>query len=181
MLFVTIALVQPWLWGLAARSSWGEDRKTPSQVSPSPVNPSQVNQQEPKRIEIAQKGTSKISAPKGSHDPVMKAFMTVKLTQSQAILEGLTTEDFEMVERNASAMFLLTKGEQWKASKDAKFLQQSSEFERLTTQLAKSAQEKNLDGATLTYLQLTLNCVDCHRFVRNKVRTPEGTPANDEK
>jgi len=99
---------------------------------------------------------------------VMQAFMKAKLVQAQGILEGLTVEDFDQIERNATAMFLLTKAEQWNASKDPQFIQHSKEFERATTQLAKYARDKNLDGASLMYVQLTLNCIECHRFVRDK-------------
>ena len=119
--------------------------------------------------------TQKKAPPKKS--AVMQAFMKVKLTQAQAMLEGLTVEDFDQIERNAAAMFLLTKAEQWKASKDPQFLQHSQEFERVTTQLAKYAKDKNLDGASLMYVQLTLNCIECHRFVRDKAIRLRGQPA----
>lgn len=119
--------------------------------------------------------TLKKAPPKKS--AVMQAFMKVKLTQAQAMLEGLTVEDFDQIERNAAAMFLLTKAEQWKASKDPQFLQHSQEFERITTQLAKYAKDKNLDGASLMYVQLTLNCIECHRFVRDKAIQLRGQPA----
>lgn len=82
--------------------------------------------------------------------------MKVKLAQAQAILECLTVEDFDQIEKNATAMFLLTTAEQWNASKDAQFVQHSKEFERVTTKLAKYASEKNLEGASLMYVQLTL-------------------------
>ena len=110
--------------------------------------------------------TAKKAPPKKS--AVMHAFMEVKLTQAQGILEGLTVEDFELIEKNANAMYLLTKAEEWKSSKDAQFVEHSDEFARLTTKLAKYAIDKNLDGAALTYVQLTLNCIECHRFVRDK-------------
>jgi hypothetical protein len=98
----------------------------------------------------------------------MQTFMRVKLGQAQGILEGLTVEDFDLIERNASAMFLLTKAEQWKSSKDPRFVQHSDEFARVAEQLAKYAKEKNLDGASLAYMQLTLNCIECHRLVRDR-------------
>jgi hypothetical protein len=101
---------------------------------------------------------------------VMQAFMKVKLTQSQNILEGLTTEDFDQIEKNASAMFLLTKAEQWNASKDPQFIQRSNEFARFTSQLAKYAKEKNLEGASLMNVQLTLSCIECHRFLREDMK-----------
>ena len=108
---------------------------------------------------------------------VMQAFMKVKLTQAQNMLEGLTVEDFDQIEKNAAAMFLLTKAEQWNASKDLQFIQHSKEFERVTTQLAKYARDKNLDGASLMYVQLTLNCIECHRFVRDKAIQLRSQPA----
>ncbi len=107
---------------------------------------------------------------------VMQTFMKVKLTQAQAMLEGLTVEDFDQIEKNAAAMFLLTKAEQWNASKDPQFLQHSREFERVTTQLSKYAKDKNLDDASLMYVQLTLNCIECHRFVRDKAIQLRGQP-----
>ena len=119
--------------------------------------------------------TKKKEPPKKS--VVMQAFMKAKLAQAQAILEGLTVEDFDQIERNATAMFLLTKAEQWNASKDPQFIQHSKEFERATTQLAKYARDKNLDGASLMYVQLTLNCIECHRFVRDKAIQLRGQPA----
>lgn len=97
--------------------------------------------------------TQKKAPPKKS--AVMQAFMKVKLTQAQGMLEGLTVEDFDQIEKNATAMFLLTKAEQWNASKDPQFIQHSREFERVTTQLAKYARDKNLDGVSLMYVQLT--------------------------
>ena len=108
---------------------------------------------------------------------IMQAFMRVKLTQAQGMLEGLAVEDFDQIEKNAAAMFLLTKAEQWNASKDPRFIQHSKEFERVTTQLAKYAKDKNLDGASLMYVQLTLNCIECHRFVRDKAIQLRSQPA----
>ena len=42
----------------------------------------------------------------------------------------------------------------------------SEEFQRVTLTMAKLAGEKNLDGAALAYVDLTLNCVKCHKHVR---------------
>ena len=52
---------------------------------------------------------------------VLQAFMHVKLGHSQAVLEGLVTEDFDRIEQNAAAMVLLTRAEQWKVSNDPQF------------------------------------------------------------
>src|SRR5204863_284991 len=42
----------------------------------------------------------------------------------------------------------------------------SAEFQRVADNLAKNAQDKNLDAAALSYVELTLTCVKCHKHVR---------------
>ncbi len=32
--------------------------------------------------------------------------------------------------------------------------------------IEKNARNRNIDGATLAYLKLTMNCVQCHKYVR---------------
>ncbi len=46
----------------------------------------------------------------------------------------------------------------------------SVEFQQLADEITAKANEKNLDGATLGYVQLTANCVRCHRNVRDAKR-----------
>ena len=41
------------------------------------------------------------------------------------------------------------------------------DFEYANKSLRLAAQEKNLDGATIAYIQLTLSCVHCHKLVRD--------------
>ena len=38
---------------------------------------------------------------------------------------------------------------------------------RIAEKLEKSAKDKRLDGATLAYVDMTLSCVECHKYVRN--------------
>ena len=40
------------------------------------------------------------------------------------------------------------------------------EFQRLSDEMDRKAKEKTIDGATLAYLRLTMNCVNCHKYVR---------------
>jgi hypothetical protein len=42
----------------------------------------------------------------------------------------------------------------------------TTEFQRYADDLIKNARQHNIDGATLAYLKLTMNCVQCHKFVR---------------
>jgi hypothetical protein len=42
----------------------------------------------------------------------------------------------------------------------------SNEFRRIADDLVKSAKDKNLDGAALNYIELTMTCAKCHKYVR---------------
>jgi hypothetical protein len=45
-------------------------------------------------------------------------------------------------------------------------------FQTANRELIRAAENENLDGATLAYLQLTLSCVNCHKVVRDLTRLP---------
>jgi len=47
----------------------------------------------------------------------------------------------------------------------------SNEFRRNAASLVQKAKEKNLDGAALAYVDMTLTCVKCHKHMRETRRT----------
>lgn len=93
-------------------------------------------------------------------------FMRLKLTHAQQVLEGLSLEDFDMVAKHSQAMALLTQDENWLVYQTPQYRQHSADFQRVCDTLTKQAKEKNLDGATLAYMQLTMSCVECHKYTR---------------
>ena len=40
-------------------------------------------------------------------------------------------------------------------------------FQNANQQMIRMADDENLDGAALAYVQLTLSCVNCHKIVRD--------------
>lgn len=100
----------------------------------------------------------------------VKEFMRKKLEHSQKILQGLTTEDFPLIQKNAESLTVLSQAAAWQAFPTIEYTRHSTEFQRLTEELAQNAAQKNLDGATLTYVKLTMNCVACHKYVRSNRR-----------
>ena len=106
--------------------------------------------------------------PKGK----LAGFMRPKLEHSKGVLEGLALENFDLVAKNARAMKELSEAAEWKISPNLTYLRYSGEFQRLADELIEQAKDKNIDGATLAYVQLTLNCVNCHKYVRrNRIIT----------
>jgi hypothetical protein len=100
----------------------------------------------------------------------VSAFMKAKLTHSKNVLEGLATEDYTLVVKNAQDLAMLSQAATWKVLQTEEYLRQSIEFRRSADALKKAAEEKNLDGATLAYIQMTMNCVKCHKYVRDVSR-----------
>jgi hypothetical protein len=98
-----------------------------------------------------------------------KEFMRQKLAFSQKVLEGLTLEDYAMIAKNAKALKLLSQASEWEVPtipNATEFVAFTTEFQQMTDTLGQKAKEKNIDGATLAYIRLTMSCVNCHKYVR---------------
>jgi hypothetical protein len=105
--------------------------------------------------------------------PTRAEFMRLKLDYSKKVLEGLTLENYETIVKNAQALKALSEAAQWEVPtipNVGEYVAFTSEFQRLTDELVKKARDKNIDGATLAYLRLTMNCVNCHKYVRQVAR-----------
>lgn len=95
-------------------------------------------------------------------------FMRAKLFHSEKTLEGLTTEDFDLIAKHSQAMSLLCEDEMWSVMRTPEYDQRSSEFRRSIDAITKAAKQKDLDAATLAYLDTTMKCVSCHKYVRHE-------------
>jgi hypothetical protein len=100
-------------------------------------------------------------------------FMRMKLAHSQKMLEGIAVEDFRLIEKSAQDLRLLSHEESWQVFQTPDYLRHSEEFRRSVETIRKAAAEKNVDGAALGYVGMTLNCVNCHKYVRD-VRMANG-------
>ena len=94
-------------------------------------------------------------------------WMKQKLTYSQRILNGLATEDYELIEENATAMKGLSRIEGFVRGKTDGYRTHLKSFEFATNELIRNSEQKNLDGATLAFTQMTISCVNCHKEIRN--------------
>ncbi len=93
-------------------------------------------------------------------------WMRQKLRASQEILKGLSDGDFQSIGANAQSMNVMEHLERWARAKRPDYQTQLRLFEFANRELIRSASERNLDGATLAYTQLTVSCVNCHKIVR---------------
>jgi len=93
-------------------------------------------------------------------------FMKAKLKHSQEVLKGLATEDFDLIAKNSQAMSLLCEDELWQVLQTPEYRERSAEFRRSVDAVTEAAKKKNLEGAALGYVDVTLKCVNCHKYVR---------------
>jgi hypothetical protein len=112
-------------------------------------------------LRVARAQDKKAEQDKGS------LWMKKKLELSQNILAGLAAGDFEMIRENAQSMNILNYLEKWSRADMADYKRQVSHFEFANKELMRQARDKNLEGATLAFNQLTASCVQCHKIVRD--------------
>lgn len=98
--------------------------------------------------------------------------MRKKLEYSQKLLEGIALNDFDKIARNADELIAVSKLAEWRVLKTPQYELHSNDFRRIADTIVKEGKAKNIDGATLGNLDLTLTCVKCHKYVR-EVRMTE--------
>ena len=94
-------------------------------------------------------------------------FMKRKLDGARDVVAGLSTEDYGLISKSAQDMMLLSHEAEWNVLTTPEYLKMSNEFRAAAGRLRDSAKTKNLDGATLAYFEVTLNCVRCHKYIRS--------------
>jgi hypothetical protein len=112
-------------------------------------------------------------------DKVSK-FMRAKLVHSQKLLEALALEDFAQLAKHSQDLKLLSQESNWNVLQTEQYLLHSEDFRRRADALTQAAKKKNLDGASLAYVELTLNCVQCHKHLRD-VRGQHEPPKRERK
>jgi|SRR5581483_8120120 hypothetical protein len=120
----------------------------------------------------------------GGEPPQSKAaeLMRKKLQQSQKLLEGIALSDFDKITQHADELILISKETDFKIMKTPQYQMYTDEFRGNAEDLVKKAKDKNIDGVTLAYMQLTLTCVKCHKYcreVRMTFKDQEKKPLGD--
>jgi cytochrome c556 len=97
----------------------------------------------------------------------LRDFMRVKLKHSQAAIEGLVNDDLEKVAKSAQEMSLLSLAETWQVLNTPQYIAFSRKFRKAADALADAAKKNNLDRATTEFNNVTTQCVECHKYVRD--------------
>lgn len=108
-------------------------------------------------------------AQSGKKSRATKEFMRDKLELAQGILEGLSVENYDLIVSRSQKLSAMSQQADWKVFENPDYEQQSIAFRRNVDALTKAAKNKNLDGATLAYVRVTMSCVECHKYVRGRL------------
>ncbi|MFN7141026.1 MAG: hypothetical protein ACK4UN_16975 [Limisphaerales bacterium] len=108
-----------------------------------------------------------------------KEAMRFKLHYAQRVLEGIATENYELIGDNAQRLRRLSQQAEWHIRETPEYQRFTTEFARHADALARAAKNENVDAATVAYFQMTVSCTACHRYLRGAkgaslpLQTPE--------
>jgi len=94
--------------------------------------------------------------------------MKKKLAEAQKLLEGLAIQDFNKISAAADELAILRKEAAWMIVKSKEYEMFSLDFSRQIDAAKRAAKAKNVDAAALAYVDMTLTCVKCHKYVREE-------------
>ncbi|HEY8503049.1 MAG TPA: hypothetical protein VIL46_00605 [Gemmataceae bacterium] len=100
--------------------------------------------------------------------PTVAALMRQKLAQAQKVLDGVAVGDFDKIRANAEALIKTSRFDLWTVYRTEAYDVYTREFRRAAEDLVKASRAKNTEAAALGYVQLTLTCVRCHKYVRDE-------------
>lgn len=92
--------------------------------------------------------------------------MKKKLKCSQNVLEAIALNDLDKIADNGDELITISQKAEWVVIKSPQYELFSNQFRKTAEDMVKDAKAKNLDGAALDYMDLTMTCVKCHKYVR---------------
>jgi cytochrome c556 len=101
------------------------------------------------------------------------AIMKKKLPQAHKLIDGLALQDFDMLKSAADELAALRLQAAWMAENTLEYQQLSIDFQRNIEATQRAATEKNIDAASLAYIQMTMTCVKCHKHIRELNQQPK--------
>jgi hypothetical protein len=96
-------------------------------------------------------------------------FMRQKMQASNLILEGLCMDDLKAVAMGTHTLLKMPSEARWRVSNDMMYRRYSNEFVQAVEELQKEAEENDIDSASMAWVNVTMKCMKCHKWVRNTV------------
>jgi hypothetical protein len=97
--------------------------------------------------------------------PRLKGVMRVKLDHAQKILEAVVTSDWVGLETHSRELQRLTADPGWTVLKYPEYAKHSTAFVQAIQVLHRAAAQRDLEETPKAYVAVTLQCVECHRYL----------------
>ncbi len=111
-----------------------------------------------------QTGDDEIAAQPQKQD--VEEFMARKLKSSQRTIEGVMTNDFQLIRDECSKMVDLSRHAAWKQLASPVYIQDTADFVAAAEFLEKMAAAEDAEGTSMAFSRLTASCANCHLHVR---------------
>ena len=97
--------------------------------------------------------------------PQLNRVMREKLGHTQKILEAVVTSDWIGLETESREVERLTNDPGWMVLRSPEYRRHSAAFLAAVQTLHRAAAQRDLEATPKAYVDLTLQCVDCHRYL----------------
>jgi hypothetical protein len=97
--------------------------------------------------------------------PGLANVMRLKLGHAEKILEAVVTSDWISLETQSRELEQLTRDPRWSVLNAPEYARHSTRFVHAIQDLHRAAAQRDLEQTPKAYVELTLRCVDCHRFL----------------
>ena len=103
---------------------------------------------------------------RASQEDPIRQLMKAKAGYAHRLLDAIVMEDFDAVREQAFRLKAVAETGDWKVVDTPEYVAESDAFIRATERLVEASREKSGDGAALAYMDVTLRCLHCHRYMR---------------
>jgi hypothetical protein len=100
-----------------------------------------------------------------SQGPEVNTLMREKLVHTQKILEAVVTSNWLELEMQSRELKQLTSDPRWTVFKYPEYASHSAAFVRAIEALHTAAAQRDLEKTPNAYVAVTLQCVECHRYL----------------
>lgn len=110
--------------------------------------------------------------------PRLNRVMRQKLEHTQKILEAVVTSDWIGLETESRELEAITNDSGWMVLNQPEYARHSAAFVRSIQALHRAAAQRDLEATPKAYIEVTLQCVNCHRYLAREriARGSHGSP-----
>jgi hypothetical protein len=117
------------------------------------------------RLALTLFATIALAATTTAQGPALDRVMRKKLDVSQKILEAVVTSHWSDLEMRARDLEDLTNDPAWMVLTAPEYASHSNDFRKKVRELHEAAVKRDLEATPKAYVEVTLSCVECHRYL----------------